>query len=115
MCVHVSYLNKFVCYRDQRVNSASTRTQYGSVGKSRYENRSSRDDDSNERRPGKLLISNLDYNVSEDDLKELYQAFGETKRLVMNYDRSGRSMGTAEVIYKNRADAMKAMQKYNGK
>ena len=61
------------------------------------------------------MISNLDYNVSEDDLKELYQAFGETKRLVMNYDRSGRSMGTAEVIYKNRADAMKAMQKYNGK
>lgn len=101
-------------YRDQRVNTASTRTQYGSVGKSRYENRSSRDDDNNERRPGKLLISNLDYNVSEDDLKELYQAFGETKRLVMNYDRSGRSMGTAEVIYKNRADAMKAMQKYNG-
>jgi THO complex subunit 4 len=32
----------------------------------------------------------------------------------MNYDRSGRSMGTAEIIYKNRADAMKAMQKYNG-
>jgi len=100
-------------YRDQRVNSSSTRTQHGSVGKSRYDNRS-RDDDSNERRPGKLLISNLDFNVSEDDLKELYQTFGDTKRLVMNYDRSGRSMGTAEIIYKNRSDAMKAMQKYNG-
>jgi len=96
-------------YRDNRVSSNRS---HGAVGKARYQPQSRHDDDSP--RPAKLLISNLDFNVSEDDIRELYSPFGETRRLVMNYDRSGRSLGTAEIVYKNRADAMKAMQKYNG-
>jgi len=97
-------------YRDQRQHSS--RNSYNSVGKSRHSQQPRHDDDS--KRPAKLLISNLDFNVSEDDLKELYGVFGETRRLVMNYDRSGRSMGTAEIIFKDRHAAMKAMHKYNG-
>lgn len=63
----------------------------------------------------RVLISNLDSNtVSLDDIKELYSEFGRYKRMVLNYDKAGRSLGTAEIVYERRGDALKAMQTYNG-
>lgn len=61
----------------------------------------------------KLLISNLDFNVTEDDIKELFSTCGPVLRHKLHYDRSGRSEGTAEVIFQNRTDAQKALQKFN--
>lgn len=63
----------------------------------------------------RVLISNLDPNsVSLDDVKELYGEFGSYRRMVLNYDKAGRSLGTAEIVYENRKDALRAMQTYNG-
>uniref|UniRef100_A0A0D9XN12 RRM domain-containing protein n=1 Tax=Leersia perrieri TaxID=77586 RepID=A0A0D9XN12_9ORYZ len=63
--------------------------------------------------PTKLYISNLDYAVSNEDIKELFSELGNIKRYSINYDKSGRSKGTAEVVFSTRSDALAAVKKYN--
>ncbi|GFP98578.1 THO complex subunit 4b [Phtheirospermum japonicum] len=61
----------------------------------------------------KLLVPNLHFWVINEDIEELFSGIGELKSCSIHYDRSGRSEGTAEVVFCRRRDAESAIKRYN--
>lgn len=64
--------------------------------------------------PTKLIVSNLDFNVTEKDIKDLFSTVARLKKSSLNYGPNGKSKGSGEVIFFNRADALAAMREYSG-
>jgi len=64
--------------------------------------------------PAKIQIKNLDFGVSDQDLKDLFSEFGSLKMASIHYNAQGKSMGVAHLVYARQADAVKAMKQYNG-
>lgn len=61
----------------------------------------------------KLFISNLDYNVSNADIKELFETIGPLLSHRVHKDNAGRSAGTAEVVFADRGLAATAQKRYH--
>lgn len=62
----------------------------------------------------KVIIANLNSNVTAADIAELCGTVGETKRVDVRFDKQGRSLGTAEVLFARQSDAMSCVKKFNG-
>ena len=56
-----------------------------------------------------MIVSNLENTVTIEDIQELFSDVGHLKRVRIS------SPGTAEVIYINKADAVKAVEVYHNR
>ena len=64
----------------------------------------------------KLYVGNLAYSVNEDDLREMFSAFGEIASAELIKDRmSGQSKGFGFVEMPNNSEADTAIKTLNGK
>ena len=64
----------------------------------------------------KLYVGNLSYSAGENDLREMFSAFGAVESVAVITDRdTGRSKGFGFVEFANDAEAQAAIAAQNGK
>ncbi|ORX89447.1 RNA-binding domain-containing protein [Basidiobolus meristosporus CBS 931.73] len=61
----------------------------------------------------KIQVENLHYEVSQQDLEELFTTVGAVKKVNIVYDNAGRSTGVAKIQFETPAHAAQAIQQYN--
>lgn len=62
----------------------------------------------------KLFVGNIEWGVTDDQLKELFAQHGEVEEAVIIKDKfSGRPKGFGFVTFKNEEDAAKAVAELN--
>merc|ERR1712137_861759 len=58
-----------------------------------------------------VVVSNLHWEVSEDDLKSVFsEQVGPVQSAKISYDRAGRSTGNATVVFEHHSDADRALE-----
>ncbi|KAL9606297.1 MAG: hypothetical protein Q9179_000517 [Wetmoreana sp. 5 TL-2023] len=62
----------------------------------------------------KLRVDNLHYDLTEEDLEDLFTRIGPITSLALRFDRAGRSSGTAFVTYCHLSDARLAIREFDG-
>jgi RNA recognition motif-containing protein len=64
----------------------------------------------------KLFVGNLSFNTTENDLQDMFAAFGPVQQVDMIMDRmTGRPRGFGFVTMENKDDAQKAIEALHGK
>ncbi|KIW19923.1 hypothetical protein PV08_00498 [Exophiala spinifera] len=64
--------------------------------------------------PAKLRVDNLHYDLTEDDIYDLFTRIAPVMDARLRYDRAGRSEGVAFVTYEHVADARAAIRDFDG-
>ncbi|KAI9893500.1 MAG: hypothetical protein M1814_006797 [Vezdaea aestivalis] len=62
----------------------------------------------------KIRVDNLHWDLTEDDVQDLFTRIGPVTSTQIIYDRSGRSTGRAFAIYALAADAAEAVRQFDG-
>ncbi|KAH8603048.1 hypothetical protein B0O99DRAFT_588098 [Bisporella sp. PMI_857] len=78
----------------------------------KFENES--DPGSSDSNSAKLRVENLHYDLTEDDLDDLFNRIGPVLKTALTYDRAGRSEGVAYITYEHAEDAKKAIRDFDG-
>lgn len=64
----------------------------------------------------KIFVGNLSFNVTDQDLSQMFAEFGEISEAVLIKNKlNGRSKGFGFVTFKDDASAAKAVESMNGK
>lgn len=64
----------------------------------------------------KIYVGNLPFNITQEQLKKLFEPFGDIEEAVVISDKfSGRSKGFGFVTFTDKKDADKAVEDMNGK
>ncbi|CAH1392144.1 unnamed protein product [Nezara viridula] len=62
----------------------------------------------------KLFISNLSEEVSRRDIIDLFSEFGEVVSSTVHYSQVGKPLGSADIFFGSKEEAIAAMSEYNG-
>ncbi|KAF2770461.1 hypothetical protein EJ03DRAFT_326358 [Teratosphaeria nubilosa] len=62
----------------------------------------------------RLRVDNVHYDLTEDDLRSLFERKGRLREIRLLYDRMDRSQGTAFVTYEDHRDARDAIDDFDG-
>ncbi|CAF9921474.1 MAG: hypothetical protein GOMPHAMPRED_002297 [Gomphillus americanus] len=62
----------------------------------------------------KIRVENLHYDLTEEDLRDLFTRIAPVTDLKLSYDRAGRSLGTAYVTYRTERSARQAITEFDG-
>lgn len=63
-----------------------------------------------------IYVGNLSYKVNEDDLKQLFEEYGEVSSVNLISDKyTGQSKGFGFVVMENKDEANKAIEGLNGR
>lgn len=63
----------------------------------------------------KIYVGNLNYNTTEESLREGFSGFGQVESVVIIKDKfNGRSRGYGFVEFSTEEEALKAIEKMNG-
>lgn len=62
-----------------------------------------------------VQITNLSYEISRDELGDLFAEIGPVRAVKMEYNRAGRPTGVAYVKYESYSDARNAVEAFDGK
>jgi len=73
-----------------------------------------REDRTLDRSGCKIIIDNMDYGVTDDDMKELFEEFGNIKRVSVLFNSQGKSTGSAEIVFRRPEFANDAQVQYDG-
>lgn len=61
----------------------------------------------------RIQVQNLDFQVSEQDMRELFGEGGHLKSVQMAYDQHGKSQGRCDIVFTNKATGLRVAKKYS--